>query len=39
MKTFIYLGDTEAATPAAPAAPAPKKPGGAAAPKKEGIEG
>lgn len=36
MKTFIYLGDTDAA-PAA--APAPKKPAGVAPAKKEGIEG
>lgn len=36
-KTFIYLGDTEPATPAAPKA-APK-PAGGAAKKKEGIEG
>jgi type IV pilus assembly protein PilO len=37
MKTFIYLGDTDAAAPAA--APGPKKPAGAAPAKKEGIEG
>jgi type IV pilus assembly protein PilO len=37
MKTFIYLGDTDAA--AAPAVPAPRKPAGAPSAKKEGIEG